>query len=154
MAGLVPFERHHRDLAKHVESIRICALPPPAKDFSTHSNQHTTMEVDEEDEDLFPKKKNVYATSSNSSTSSVLFWQAEPHIHVYQLDDDGPSQEYTGGGDGSDEEGISSLEQWSLPSTGLLFFFKSFFCPICPIFDFPVETLKPSGAHLFNISEN
>ena len=124
MAGLVPFERHHRDLAKHVESIRICALPPPAKDFSTHSNQHTTMEVDEEDEDLFPKKKNVYATSSNSSTSTVLFWQAEPHIHVYQLDDDGPSQEYTGGGDGSDEEGISSLEQWSLPSTGLLFFLK------------------------------
>jgi hypothetical protein len=80
------------------------------------------MEVDEEDEDLFPKKKNVYATSSNSSTSTVLFWQAEPHIHVYQLDDDGPSQEYTGGGDGSDEEGISSLEQWSLPSTGLDFF--------------------------------
>ena len=30
-------------------------------------------------------------------------------------------------------------------------FFKSFFCPI---FDFPVETLKPSGAHLFNMSEN
>jgi len=166
MAGLVPFERHHRDLAKHVESIRICALPPPSKDLSLLSQSnisHTTstMEVDEEeDENLFQKNKqqqqqnNVYATSINSSTltSSVLFWQAEPHIHVYQLDEDGPSQEYTGGGEGSDEDGISSLEQWCLPSTGLEK--NSLFCLI---FIFPVFFLKKiENANLvtYKLTEN
>ena len=114
--GPVSFERHHRELAKHIVSIQICELPPPTTTSSTTSSTSTTssstaaatatpsLDRMEVDDNLSP-----------FTVTNVPFWQAIPCIHVYKLDGDGPSQEYTGGGESNDEDGISSLEQWQLP---------------------------------------
>jgi hypothetical protein len=50
-----------------------------------------------------------------SGEPSIPFWQADIRTHVFRLDSDGPSQEYTDGS--GEEEGISSCEQWVLPCT-------------------------------------
>ena len=109
--GPIAFERHHRDLAKHVASIRICELP----DLSSIESTPDSMDI----EDM---NNNTTTTSSSSTTTplgaldlqdvSIPFWKCACKLHVYKLDSDGPSQEFTGGGDTNDEDGISSLEQW------------------------------------------
>ena len=104
--GPIAFERHHRDLAKHVASIRICELP----DLSSIESTPDSMDI----EDM---NNNTTTTSTSSTTTplgaldlqdvSVPFWKCACKLHVYKLDSDGPSQEFTGGGDTNDEDGIS-----------------------------------------------
>eukprot|EP00743_Colponemidia_sp_Colp-15_P011866 GILK01013349.1.p1 GENE.GILK01013349.1~~GILK01013349.1.p1 ORF type:complete len:431 (+),score=74.91 GILK01013349.1:69-1361(+) len=54
----------------------------------------------------------VISFSGNGSVhTSVMFWQAELHIHVYQLHDDGPSEETAEG-----EEDLPAAQQWVLPA--------------------------------------
>ena len=68
-----------------------------------------------------PNKLSTCSASSSTTTPlgaldlqdvSIPFWKCACKLHVYKLDSDGPSQEFTGGGDTNDEDGISSLEQW------------------------------------------
>ena len=112
--GPIAFERHHRDLAKHVAFIRICELP----DLSSIESTPDSMDI----EDMNNNTTTTTTTSSSSTTTplgaldlqdvSIPFWKCACKLHVYKLDSDGPSQEFTGGGDTNDEDGISSLEQW------------------------------------------
>ena len=130
VAGPVSFERHHRELAQHVASITISDLPQPqpttasssssSASSSSLSSMSATTKTDSMDHMM--EMDHHHAASSNQlphfptfTPTSVPFWQALPLVHVYKLDGDGPSQEFTGGGD--EEEGISSLEQWCLPCT-------------------------------------
>lgn len=106
--GPVSFERHHRNLAKHVSLIQICELPQDSNNSSNSSNTnnknvnsnansqgHSIAKDDMEVEDSL-------MSGNNFGGLSIPFWQATPMVHVYKLDTDGPSQEYTGGGDGNE----------------------------------------------------
>ena len=140
---IINFERHHRDLAKHVANIRVCDLPPnddsdnsdnsddhhrPSQSLTTKNNTNMMMDVDDDNNNNTSTSTSTSAftsvydqpTALDAASSSLPFWRCELKLHVYKLDGDGPSQEYTGGNggeQGGEDDGISSLEQWALPST-------------------------------------
>ena len=107
--GDVHFANHHRDLAKHVVSIRVCDIPRPANSSNGFAAALGSTLSTETSATHLPQ------TMSGLGKPSIPFWQADLRLHIYVLDDDGPSQEYTDGN--TDGEGISSCEQWALPCT-------------------------------------
>lgn len=48
----------------------------------------------------------------NVQGSGVSFWQAEPHVHVFQLSDEGAEEETVG----DDQASVSACQQWVMPA--------------------------------------